>query len=134
MIRTSRLVLAGSAVALAFCGTSADAALPAPAVAVSLPQGAITGFATPVVITTAGTAMSFVNADVTGHTVTSKETKPVKVKYGKKYYTIRVPLFDSEGVNPGAVGDVKGVTALKPGTYHFYCALHTSMTGELQVK
>jgi plastocyanin len=133
MIRTPRLALAVCAVAVILCGSQADAALPAPALAVSLPQAATTGFATPIVLTTAGTAMSFLNADVTGHTVTSKETRPVRVKYGRRYYTIRVPLFNSEGVSPGAVRDVKGVTKLKPGTYHFYCAMHTSMTGELRV-
>jgi plastocyanin len=134
MIRTSRLALAASAAVLVLCGSRADAALPAPVLAVAPPQAASAGFATPVVLSTAGTAMSFVNTDLTGHTVTSKETRPVRVRYGTKYYTIRVPLFDSGGVGSGAKADVRGVAKLKPGTYHFYCALHTSMTGQLQVK
>lgn len=134
MIRTSRLALVGSAAVLALCGSRADAALPAPVLAVAPPQAASAGFATPVVITTAGTAMTFVNADLTGHTLTSKETRAVRVRYGTRYYTVRVPLFDSGGVGSGAKGDVKGVAKLRPGTYHFYCALHTSMTGQLQVK
>ena len=134
MIRTTRLTLAVAAVALAVSSNGASAAVPAPALVVSPPQGAVAGFATPIVIALKGQAMSFVNADVTGHTVTSKETKPVRVRYGKKVYTIQKPLFDSDGVNAGAVGAVKGVENLKPGTYHFYCSLHTGMTGELQVK
>jgi len=134
--RTARraLLLASAAGLLVGTVQSSAGPLPTPAVAVAPAQAAITGFATPIVVATQGQALSFVNGDVTGHTLTSKETKAVRIKYGRKYYTIRKPLFDSDSVNAGSVGDVKGVSSLKPGTYHFYCSLHTSMTGTLQVQ
>jgi plastocyanin len=115
-------------------GATAAPAVPAPAVAVAGPEAATAGFVSRAVVSVQGQALSFANGDVAGHTLTSKATKPKKVKYGKKYYIIQVPLFDSDSVNGGAVGDVKGVTSLKPGTYDFYCSLHTGMTGQLMVQ
>lgn len=132
--RTARRALLLASAAGLLVGTVQASAGPVPALAVAPAQAAITGFATPLVVATQGQALSFVNGDVTGHTLTSKETKAVRIKYGSKYYTIRKPLFDSDSVNPGSVADVKGVSTLKPGTYHFYCSLHTSMTGTLQVQ
>ena len=126
------LAVAGSA-ALALT-TTASAAPPAPAVAIAGPEAATAGFVSRVVLSVQGQALTFVNADVSGHTLTSKQTKPQRVKFGSKYYVIRVPLFDSSGVNAGATREVKGVTTLKPGTYDFYCSMHTGMTGQLLVK
>jgi plastocyanin len=105
-----------------------------PSLAVAPPQGAIVGFALPEAVVLQGQALSFVNADVVAHTLTSVATKPKKIKYGKKYYTIRVPLFDSGGVNSLGTSDVKGVTGLKPGSYAFYCSMHTGMKGTLVVQ
>ena len=131
-----RAVLAGAASAVLAVTTAASAApkVPAPALAIAGPEAATAGFTSRVVLAVQGQALTFVNADVSGHTLTSKQTKPQRVKFGSKYYVIRVPLFDSSGVNPGATRDVKGVTALKPGSYDFYCSLHTGMTGQLLVK
>lgn len=133
-----RLALCAAAAALLLGSTGATAAptatVPAPAVAVAPPQGAIVGFASPVVVAVRGQAVSFANVDVVGHTVTSLATKAKRMKYGKRWYTIRVPLFDSGSVTAAAVGDVKGVVSLKPGEYVFYCAMHTSMKGTLRVQ
>lgn len=136
MIRwnATRPVLAVAAIAALGFSTMANAAVPAPAVAVAGPQGATAGFVSKVAVAAQGQALTFVNADVSGHTLTSKATKKKLVRYGKKVYVTYVPLFDSDGVNAGGTADVKGVKTLKPGTYDFYCAMHTGMTGKLIVK
>ena len=131
---TLRALLAGTACATVAVTTAASAAPPVPAVAVAGPEAATAGFTSRLVVALQGQPLTFVNGDVSGHTLTSKQTKPQRVRFGSKYYVIRVPLFDSSGVNPGASRDVKGVTALKPGKYDFYCSLHTGMTGQLVVE
>lgn len=130
--RRTGLVLAGSALLLAAPG--AQAAPPVPAVALTGPQAPTVGFATPSVISLQGQALTLANGDTTGHDITSKATKPVRVKFGKKYYTIQVPLFRSESIPAGGTGPVMGVEGLKPGSYQFFCSLHTSMTGTLMVQ
>ena len=130
----TRPVLAVAAGVALAVSTTAGAAVPAPAVAIAGPQAATAGFVSKVAIATKGQMLTFVNADLSGHTLTSKATKKKLVRYGKKTYVTYVPLFDSDSVNAGATGDVKGVSALAPGTYEFYCALHTGMTGKLIVK
>lgn len=127
------LLVAATVGALACTPLAGATPPPVPSVVVSGPQGAVVGFATPTVLSVQGQSLTFFNADTVGHTVTSKATKAKRVKFGKKYYTIRVPLFDSGNVSPVAAGDVKGVTGLKPGSYAFYCSAHTGMTGELVV-
>lgn len=131
-LRRPALLLAAGALLLASPG--AQAAPPVPSLAVAGPQAPIVGFATPTVLSVQGQALTFANGDTTGHDITSKATKPVKVKYGKKYYTIQVPLFRSENIAAGGTGPVVGVEGLKPGTYQFFCSLHTSMTGSLMVQ
>ena len=137
LVRSRRTGLALGAAALLVAATGAEAATPAPpvpSVAVAGPQAPTVGFATPTVVMLAGQALTFANGDTTGHDITSKLTKPKKLKYGKKYYTIQVPLFRSESVPAGSTGPVVGVEGLKPGTYAFFCSLHTGMTGSLIVQ
>jgi plastocyanin len=81
-----------------------------------------------------GQAVTLTNADVTSHDIVSKASRPVRVRYGKRYYTVRVPLFRSELAPSGAQKDVKGVASLKPGSYEFFCSLHTAMKGTLIVQ
>src|SRR3954452_19448199 len=121
-------LVAGSAVAVGAAPYS-SAAVPAPTVAVAPPQAATVGFATPRVVAVQGQAMTFVNGDLTNHTVTSLATKRVRVKRGTTYVYVRVPVFDSGVVAGDSTKDVKGVVSLKPGTYDFICALHTGMKG-----
>jgi plastocyanin len=127
------LATAGAAAAVAAAPVSGAAPIPVPALAVSGPQGATVGFATPTVLSIQGQGLTLLNADTVGHTVTSKATRPKKVKFGKRYYIVRVPIFDSGNVAPAATGDVKGVTTLKPGSYEFFCYAHTGMVGTLIV-
>jgi plastocyanin len=130
-----RLALAAAAAGVLASSVGATAVpVPVPALAVAPPQGAVIGFASPMVVSVQGQALSFLNADVVVHTVTSVATKPKRIKYGKKYFTIRVPLFDSGSVLAAGLGDVKGVSGLKPGSYAFYCTLHTGMKGTLVVE
>jgi plastocyanin len=131
-LRRTAVVLAGGALLVA--ATGAQAAPPVPSVAIAGPQAPTVGFTTQTVLTVTGQALTFANADTTGHDITSKLTKPKKLKFGKKYYTIQVPLFRSESVPAGSTGPVVGVENLKPGTYQFFCSLHTSMTGSLIVQ
>ena len=130
--RRAALALAGGALLVAASG--AQAAPPVPSLAVAGPQAPTVGFATQTVVMVTGQGLTFANGDTTGHDITSKLTKPMKLKFGKKYYTIQVPLFRSESLSAGATGPVVGVESLKPGTYQFYCSLHTSMTGSLIVQ
>ena len=131
VLRPALLVLA--AAALVAAPVTSAAPPPVPSLVVSGPQGATVGFATPTVLSLQGQDVMLLNADTVGHTVTSFATKGKRVKFGKKYYTIQVPLFDSGNVNPAATGSVKGVMGLKPGTYDFYCTAHTGMKGQLVV-
>ena len=136
MTRTPRRILLGAvATGLLVSSLGATAApLPAPALAIAPPQGAVVGFALPQAIAFQGQAVTLLNTDTVAHTVTSVATKPKRIKYGKKYYTIRVPLFDSGSIAGLAMGDVKGATGLKPGSYAFYCSMHTGMKGTLVVQ
>ena len=134
MLTARRATFAGVAALLAVSATGATAAPPAPTVAAAGPEAAVVGFTSRVVLSVQGQQMSFVNGDTTSHTLTSKATKKKRVRYHRKYYTIRVPLFDSGNVNPGTVGNVLGVDKLKPGTYDFLCSMHTGMTGQLIVQ
>src|SRR5687767_6518662 len=117
MIRwnATRPVLAVAAIAALGVATTAGAMVPAPAVAVAGPQGATAGFVSKVAVAAKGQALTFVNADVAGHTLTSRATKKKLVRYGKRVYVTYVPLFDSDGVNAGGTADVKGVKTLKAG-------------------
>ena len=135
MTRTPRrLVLGAAAAGLLVSSLGAQATpLPTPAVAVAPPQGAVIGFGAPYVLAVQGQAVSLLNVDTVAHTLTSVATTPKRLKFGRKYYTIRVPLFDSGSVGGAATGDVKGVISLKPGDYTFYCQMHTGMKGTLRV-
>lgn len=127
------LAAAGAAAALAAAPVTEAAPVPVPALVVSGPQGATIGFATPTVLSVQGQSLTLLNADTVGHTVTSKATRAKKVKFGRRYYVVRVPLFDSGNVAPAGTGDVKGVAGLKPGSYQFFCYAHTGMVGTLVV-
>lgn len=129
-----RALVVASALLVALETTAGAAPPPAPAVVLAGPGGAAAGFASPVVLAFQGQAVNFVNLDTVAHTVTSKATRPQRIKYGKKWFTIQVPLFDSGSVGSAGTAAIKGVTSIKPGTYVFYCSVHTGMTGQLIVQ
>jgi plastocyanin len=131
VVRLALLAAAGTALVLA---PASNAAPPTPAVAISPPQGSTAGFATVQVVALQGQAVQLFNADSIVHTLQSKATRPVKVRYAGKSYTVQVPLFDSGPVAGASAGDVKGVLHLKPGSYEFLCGLHTNMKGTLVIQ
>jgi plastocyanin len=71
-----------------------------------------------------GEHVTFFNGDLfDSHSVTSKAQRPDGT-----------PLFDSGVIRSGAEAPVAGVEGLAPGTYPFYCSIHTFMTGTITVR
>jgi plastocyanin len=70
---------------------------------------------------TAGSKLTFTNADAAPHNVIADAT-------GRSG-----PIFGSALVTAGQSAEVKGVDKLKPATYTFYCSLHPQMRGSLIV-
>jgi plastocyanin len=132
--RVVRLGLLAAAGAALVAAPASSAGIPAPAFVISPPQGSTAGFATIQVVAVQGQPVQLLNADGVVHTLQSKATRPVKVRYGRKTYTVQVPIFDSGPVAAASAGEVKGVLGLKPGSYEFFCGLHTSMTGTLTIE
>jgi len=134
-VRCLRRAVVGATVAGLLVSPGASASpLPTPALAIAPPQAATVGFGGPYTVAVQGQALSLLNLDTVAHTITSEASVPKRIRYGKRYYTILVPLFDSRSVAGLAAGDVKGVAGLKPGSYHFLCSMHTGMKGTLVVQ
>ena len=68
------------------------------------------------IVVTAGTTVTWVNADDVSHTATSK---------------VSPPLFDSKTLHPD---DKFSFEFKKPGTYDYFCKPHPYMTGKVIVK
>jgi plastocyanin len=68
-----------------------------------------------------GETLKFLNLDWVGgfHTITAEDVD----RQG-------TPVFDTGVQAPGALADVAGTGALKPGTYRFYCAVHGALVME----
>jgi len=64
----------------------------------------------------AGTTVTFVNTDPTPHTVTPDD--------GKSF----------QGTGRLVSGESKTVIFEKPGTFNYYCEIHTTMRGKVVVK
>jgi len=69
-----------------------------------------------------GEKVTFQNADISGHDVTSNQTGDDGA-----------PLFRSALVSPGTSGPVEGTEYLTTGTYDFYCSIHPGMEATLEV-
>lgn len=78
-------------------------------------------FAPGEVTLTQGSRLTFVNADAAPHNVVADDTHK------------GAALFRSTVATAGQSAEVKGADKLKAGTYPFYCSLHPSMRGVLQV-
>lgn len=129
--RAVRLTLAASFIVVL-------GAAPAEArVAAAGPGGFATGFATPVVVTTVGGTVTFVNSDVASHNfVADEDFVPKKLAKKKQwcasYSKGKCPLFWSPTITAGQQTDVLGLGLLKSGqTYSFFCSLHPNMRGTL---
>jgi hypothetical protein len=79
-----------------------------------------------------GTQLTYVNLETStfAHTVTSFTKRVIRFPGGRR---ISRPLFDSGAIGIGKSGDVRGISSLKPGTYHFYCTIHPLMQGTLTI-
>lgn len=69
-----------------------------------------------------GDSVAYVNADPVPHNVTSLGSDPK----GRL-------LFASSNANAGETVPVRGVEALKPGSYPYFCTLHEQMRGTIRV-
>ena len=107
------------AVPLAACTVIALGAAVGVAAADSAPD-AVTisnfAYAPPALTVTAGTKVIWTNDDNDAHTVTSADA-------GR---TFKSPALDT--------GDTFSFTFDKPGTYKYFCSLHTYMVGTIDVK
>ena len=119
-----RLLIPGAIAALTFVACAANAT-PSAAPATSAAGGAkaavnIKGFAySPATLTVAkGTVVTFTNADSVAHTVTSGANR---TKDGK---------FDQSV----AGGESTTVTFDTPGTYEYFCTIHSSMKATITVQ
>ena len=88
------------------------------------PSAALTGYLTPVVFVPRGQTANFRNHDpFQRHDVLSQKAGTCR---GKAFCT---PYRDFN-----QTATVKGVQKLKPGTYPFFCSLHSFMRGQLVVR
>jgi polyvinyl alcohol dehydrogenase (cytochrome) len=98
--------------------------LPAGPSIVSGPGAASTGYATPAMISFAGSKVSYTNVDNVLHDVTATDKGPD----GR-------PLFQSKLIGLGESTSVDGTEKLAAGkTYSFYCSIHPGMKGTLAVQ
>ena len=114
------------------------AAAPAGArVAAAGPGAFAAGFATPVVVTSVGGTITFVNSDIAPHNfVAAEDYVPKKLAKKKEWCASfpkgKCPLFWSPTISAGQQTDVLGLDLLKSGqTYSFFCSLHPNMRGTL---
>ncbi|HEX8067760.1 MAG TPA: PQQ-binding-like beta-propeller repeat protein [Thermoleophilaceae bacterium] len=88
------------------------------------PGATYTTYATPVMTTTVGGQLSFVNLDLPQHDVVADEKGPD----GR-------PLFRSRLAGVGEVVPVEGLDRVRSGqTYGFFCSIHPGMRGQLAVR
>lgn len=86
------------------------------------PMGQMWGFVPMEVVHTEGSDAVLYISDLVPHTVTARQTD-----------ADGYPLFQSGRTEPGDTREIDGVADLPPGTYRFYCSIHTNMPGTLHV-
>ena len=129
----------GSVLASGFAGLLMLAGPAHAAVASAGPGASTTGYATPIVVTTAGGPVTFINGDVADHTLTASG-KFLPKKLAKKtphcsgYSRKSCPLFTTGSVGGGDSATVQGLERVAAGReYPFKCEIHSGMTGTLVV-
>jgi plastocyanin len=130
-----------AAVAAASAALVLGAAAPShAAVAAAVPGSFVAGFATPVVVTAPGEAITFANADPAPHNFVAdgvflpkKEAK--KAEWCSAFTVKTCPFFWSPTIAAGETTEVQGVDLLESGTqYPFFCSVHPGMKGTLVVR
>ena len=126
---------------IAFLVGALAAAVPlssAQAVVAAAPPGAAgSGYATQTVVTATGGVVEFVNLDLDAHNLIAYQEylpkKEAKTQpWCSGYKKTKCPLFWSETIGPGET-QVQGLEDIEPGDYAFFCSVHPSMKGTLQV-
>lgn len=110
------------------------------AVAAAVPGSFVAGFATPVVVTAPGEAITFANADPAPHNfvadgvyLSKKDAK--KSPWCTSFSAKACPLFWSPTIAAGESTEVAGVERLEAGQqYPFFCSVHPGMKGTLVVR
>lgn len=131
----SSLVAAASAALVLAASSPAGAA-----VAAAVPGSFAAGFATPVVVTAPGEAITFANADPAPHNfvadgvyLSKKDAK--KAKWCSAFTAKTCPVFWSPTIAAGETTEVEGVDLLESGKqYPFFCSVHPGMKGTLVVR
>lgn len=123
-------------------GAATVLALAAPAgavVAAAAPGSFQTTYATPVVVTTVGGTVTFVNSDIQPHDVVAFEhylpkKKAKKFEWCTKFPKTKCPIFWSEVISAGGTASVQGLENVEAGQqYTFFCSVHPRMQGTLVV-
>lgn len=135
-MRLPRVFVAAASAAFVL-GASAPAHA---AVAAAVPGSFAAGFATPVVVTAPGEAITFANADPAPHNfvadgvyLSKKDAK--KTRWCSAFTAKTCPLFWSPTIAAGETTEVEGVERLEAGQqYPFFCSVHPGMKGTLVVR
>jgi plastocyanin len=110
------------------------------ATAAAGPGGFAAGFATPVVVSAEGEAITFINGDISPHDFVAdgvflarKAAK--KAPWCSGFRKGTCPLFWTPTITAGETTDVSGIEFLKTGEqYPFFCSRHPGMKGTLIIR
>ena len=144
-----RVAVVAAVTGLSIIGAPVEAQLAERPAAVALAQAKFYGYATPVVVVTAGEEASFINIDIEMHDVvqdvatdgvSSKKRMPwcKKMKKGHGAHSHGhggCPIFWTPLISLGETTPIYGLENVKSGeTYTFLCTIHHGMTGTLVVR
>ncbi len=106
-------------------------------VAAAGPGSFAAGFTTPLVVTTVGGTVTFLNSDIASHNFIAAEDfvpkkRAKKAEWCASYAKGNCPLFWTPTITAGQETDVLGLDLVKSGeTYAFICSIHPNMRGTL---
>jgi plastocyanin len=126
------------AIAVTLTLACAAAAVFAPAASAATiyagPQAASFNYLTPNVTISAGEPVTLMNFDLVSHDVTSEATYRPKRRKGQKRRPPPRLLFTSPLIGFGQSAPVEGTQRMKAGqSYRYFCSLHPSMVGSINV-
>jgi plastocyanin len=130
-MRFRRVLVAGALLGSAAFAPGASHAAGGPILAG--PGSSLTTYATPVVVWTPGTPLTFVNADIDAHDVVSDETRAPGTASYCPAGGPRCPLFRTDQIGIGQTDDVDGLHDVPAGVYLFHCSPHPWMEARLVV-
>lgn len=128
-----RLSFVAIAALVLFAPQGGAVALPVAPTILVAPGGWLTQYATPAAVTTASIGLQLRNEDIMRHDAVSSDYGPDGAVWCSDIPAGRCPLFWTPLINRGATVVVQGVETLAPGTYEYFCTIHTAMRGMLVV-